>query len=161
MSRDTEDRLFTEWLDNAYEKAIEKFKNDEEITNEDKLIFTLKYQSNHFQHLDIELREEIQKTNDKIDNLEKELRKEFKDEIQKTNDKIDNLEKELRKEFKDEIQKTNDKIDNLEKEINQKFEKLYITINNQTWRMLGGIGLILIFIKIADNLPDIISFFSK
>jgi len=51
--------IFDKWLDKEAERVIEKLTNNEKIENEDKLILMLKAQTNHFYHLDKEIREEI------------------------------------------------------------------------------------------------------
>ena len=66
------DDIFEKWLDREANKVLEKLNRDEDtpLSTEDKMILTLKAQTNHFYHLDIELREEMQKTNKKIDDFQ-------------------------------------------------------------------------------------------
>ena len=137
-----EDRLFDEWLDSEAKKAIDKFRNNEELSIEDKMILTLKAQTNHFAHLDIELKDDIKKLDEKIEKYQKENIKKF--------EKIDEKFEKIDQEFK-----------NMHKEFRKEFNRLYSAINSQTWKMIGAIGLIAIFIKIADNLPQIIEFFKN
>ena len=60
--------IFEQCLEEEVTKVSEKLKNKETSLNlEDKIILTLKAQANHFYHLDMELRDEIKKNNDKID----------------------------------------------------------------------------------------------
>jgi len=55
------DDVFDQWLDDESRKVLEKLKEkDTTLSVEDKMILTLKAQTNHFAHLDIELRESIE-----------------------------------------------------------------------------------------------------
>nr|VFK15873.1 MAG: hypothetical protein BECKLPF1236B_GA0070989_10852 [Candidatus Kentron sp. LPFa] len=54
-----ENDIFEQWLAAEAERVLAKLKNSEIITHDDKLIIVLKGQTNHFQHLDVELRQEM------------------------------------------------------------------------------------------------------
>ena len=140
-----EDSMFDEWLDSEAKRVYERFKNSEVLTPEDKIILVLKSQSNHFHHLDIELRE-------KIDILKKDIDQKF----EKIDEKFEKIDEKFEK-----IDQKFEKIDQKFEKINEQFVKLHSAINMQTWKMIGAIGLIAVFIKLADNLPLIIEFFKK
>ena len=137
-----EQDVFEQWLEEEAAKVSEKLKNKETSLNlEDKIILTLKAQANHFYHLDLELRDEIRKNNDKIDTLKTEIKQKFI-EIDK---KFDNIDK---------------KFDNIDKKIDKKFDilqssitDLYKVVSGQTWKILGTIGLIVVLGKIIDKIP--------
>ena len=151
-----EDSMFDEWLDSEAKRVYEKFKGDEALTPEDKIVLVLKSQSNHFHHLDIELRE-------KIDALKKDMDQKFED-IDKRFEKIDQKFEDIDKRFEkiderfEKIDERFEKIDEKFANINEQFVKLHSTINMQTWKMIGAIGLIAVFIKLADSLPFIMEF---
>jgi len=140
-----EDSMFDEWLDSEAKRVYKKFKEDEQLTTEDKMILMLKSQSNHFYHLDIELRE-------KIDN--------FKLDVDQKFEKIDQKFEKIDQKF-EKIDQKFEKIDQKFEKINEQLIKLNGAINAQTWKMIGAIGLIAVFIKLADNLPLIIEFLKK
>jgi len=144
--------MFDEWLDSEAKRVYEKFKNSEVLTPEDKIILVLKSQSNHFHHLDIELRE-------KIDILKKDIDQKF-EKIDEKFEKIDEKFEKIDEKF-EKIDQKFEKIDQKFEKINEQFVKLHSAINMQTWKMIGAIGLIAVFIKLADNLPLIIEFFKK
>ncbi|CDN40663.1 hypothetical protein [Mycoplasma amphoriforme] len=87
------------------------------------------------QSIKTELKKEIDKTNQKVDKLDKKIdntKIELKKEIEKTNQKIDNTKIELKKEIDDnkielkkEIDKTNQMVDKLD----QKVDHGYAAIN--------------------------------
>lgn len=52
--------FFDKWLDEEVERVQCKLKAGEGLNSDDKIVLILKGQANHFYHLDIELREEMQ-----------------------------------------------------------------------------------------------------
>jgi len=134
--------MFDRWLDSEANKALEKFKNNENLSIEDKMILTLKAQTNHFTHLDQDIK-------DRVINLETDM-----------NQRFERLETDMNQRF-EKVDERFEKVDNELKEIRKELSKIYSAINNQTWKMLGGLGLLAVFIKLVDNLPAIIQFFQK
>ena len=117
--------IFDKWLNNESEKVQLKLEKDEALTQDDKLIVLIKQQSNHIFHLDIDLRKEIE-----------DLRTEVKIDISN-----------LREEF-------NGKFDALRIEIKEEMKYLHARIDSQTWKLLGGMsllmGLFLALLKIIN-----------
>jgi uncharacterized coiled-coil DUF342 family protein len=111
-----QDDIFDEWLDSESKSVLKKFKTNEPLTIEDKMVLTLKAQTNHFAHLDVELRKDIKDLDEKTDKRFEQVDKRFE-------------------------------------EISKEIKNIYQAINNQTWKMLGGVGLIVILGKIIDDLP--------
>ena len=54
-----DDKFFDDWLDNQAQKVMEKVANGEGIAPEQMMILMLKAQTNHFAHLDVDLRNEM------------------------------------------------------------------------------------------------------
>jgi hypothetical protein len=65
-----DDKFFDDWLDAQAQKVMEKEANEEGIAPEQMMILMLKAQTNHFAHLDVELRNEMI-------NLRKDMDKRF------------------------------------------------------------------------------------
>lgn len=131
-----QDDIFDDWLDSESKSVLNKFKTNEPLTIEDKMILTLKAQTNHFHHLDQDIRQDISN----LDN--------------KTMKAITRLEENNNKRFEQlniEIKNINIEIKN----INIEIKNIYKAINNQTWKMLGAIGLIVVLSKLAESLPFI------
>ena len=133
------DDIFDEWLDSESRSVLDKFKKNEHLTIEDKMILTLKAQTNHFAHLDIELREEIEKSR----KLSSEELKEFRTE---QNKKWEDQNKKWEDQNK-RWDENNKKWD----ENNKNIQKIYESINSQTWKMIGAVGLIVILGKLIDT----------
>ena len=54
-----DDKFFEDWLDSQAQKVMEKVADGEGIAPEQMMILMLKAQTNHFAHLDIDLRNEM------------------------------------------------------------------------------------------------------
>jgi hypothetical protein len=54
-----DDKFFDDWLDTQAQKVMEKVANGEAIAPEQMMILMLKAQTNHFAHLDVDLRNEM------------------------------------------------------------------------------------------------------
>ena len=54
-----DDKFFDDWLNTQAQKVMEKVANGEAIAPEQMMILMLKAQTNHFAHLDVELRNEM------------------------------------------------------------------------------------------------------
>lgn len=72
----SENKLFDHWLQQKSEEILSKI-DKEKISTEDKLILTLKAQTNHFHHMDIEFRDEFKKIDGKFSILENKIDKKF------------------------------------------------------------------------------------
>jgi len=140
-----EDSMFDDWLDSEAKRVYEKFKTGDNLTSEDKTILVLKSQANHFHHLDIELKGQLD---------------DFKKDVDQKFEKIDQKFEKIDQKF-EKIDQKFEKIDQKFEKINEQLIKMHNAINMQTWKMIGAIGLIAVFIKLADNLPLIIEFFKK
>ena len=72
-----ENNIFDEYLEEESKRVLKKLKDEEVLTQDDKLIMILKSQTNHFHHLDIELREDIKELREDMDKGNKELREDM------------------------------------------------------------------------------------
>ena len=80
-----DDKFFDDWLEAQAQKVMEKVANGEGASPEQMMILMLKAQTNHFAHLDIELRQDMQ-------NLDSRL----SSEMQKMNERLSGEMRELR-----------------------------------------------------------------
>lgn len=65
-----ENQLFDHWLNQKSQEILSKM-DKEKVTTEDMLILTLKAQTNHFHHMDVEFRDEFKKIDKRFDNVDK------------------------------------------------------------------------------------------
>jgi hypothetical protein len=54
-----DDKFFEDWLDSQAQKVMEKVASGEGIAPEQMMVLMLKAQTNHFAHLDVDLRNEM------------------------------------------------------------------------------------------------------
>ena len=182
-----QDDIFDEWLESESKSVLHKFKTNEPLSIEDKMILTLKAQTNHFHHLDQDIRKDIadldnktmtaiadldNKTMTAIADLDNKTMTAIADLDNKTMNAIADLDNKTMNAIADLDNKTMTAIAESRKDNNEKFEKIdekfevlgneikniYKAINNQTWKMLGSIGLIVVLSKLAESVPFLIKF---
>ena len=62
-----DDKFFDDWLDRQAQKVMEKVASGEGIAPEQMMILMLKAQTNHFAHLDVDLRNEMKMLREDMD----------------------------------------------------------------------------------------------
>lgn len=72
-----ENNFFEEWLDAQSKKLIDKIGNKEPLTSEEMIVLVLKAQSNHFLHLDTDLRKDIKDLREDMDKRFEHVEKRF------------------------------------------------------------------------------------
>ena len=83
-----DDKFFDDWLDHQAQKVMEKVANGEGITPEQMMILMLKAQTNHFCHLDEELRNEMIVLRQDMDKRFEQVDKRF-EQVDKRFEQID------------------------------------------------------------------------
>ena len=127
------DDIFDKWLDKEANKVLEKLNSDDKVLSvEDKMILTLKAQTNHFHHLDIDLKQNIES-----------FREESNKKWEESNKKFDAMQAESNKKWEE----SNKKFDAMQAELN----KMYQAINSQTWKMIGAVGFIVLLGRLIEN----------
>lgn len=71
-----ENQLFDHWLNKKSQDILAKM-DKEQVTTEDMLILSLKAQTNHFHHMDVEFREEFNKIDKKFELMDQKFDKRF------------------------------------------------------------------------------------
>ena len=83
-----ENNIFDEYLEEESKRVLKKLKDEEALTQDDKLIMILKSQTNHFHHLDIELREDIKDLREDMDKKFEQVDKRF-EQVDKRFEQVD------------------------------------------------------------------------
>jgi len=107
--------FFEQWLDNQAQKVMEQVANGQSISPEQMMVLVLKAQTNHFAHLDIELREDIQA-----------LDKRLSGEMQSMNERLGKEMQELRKD----MDKRFEQVDKRFEQVDKRFEMLISRIDH-------------------------------
>jgi hypothetical protein len=72
-----DDKFFDDWLDSQAQKVMEKVATGEGIAPEQMMILMLKAQTNHFAHLDVDLRNEMKLLREDMDKRFEQVDKRF------------------------------------------------------------------------------------
>jgi len=116
-----DDKFFEDWLDNQAQKVMEQVASGQSILPEQMMILVLKAQTNHFAHLDIELREDIQ-------TLDKRLSGEMQNMNERLSKEMQELRKDMDKRF-EQVDKRFEQVDKRFEQVDKRFEALTIRID--------------------------------
>ena len=131
-----DDKFFDDWLDGQAQKIMEKVASGEGIAPEQMMILMLKAQTNHFAHLDVDLRSDMQ-------NLDARL----SSEMLKMNERLSSEMRELR----EDMDKRFEQVDKRFEQVDKRFEQLTSRIDHfMIWSFATTIsvgGIIIAAIK--------------
>ncbi len=131
-----DDKFFDDWLDGQAQKVMEKVASGEGIAPEQMMILMLKVQTNHFAHLDVDLRSDMQ-------NLDARL----SSEMLKMNERLSSEMRELR----EDMDKRFEQVDKRFEQVDKRFEQLTSRIDHfMIWSFATTIsvgGIIIAAIK--------------
>nr|VFK14015.1 MAG: hypothetical protein BECKLPF1236A_GA0070988_100983 [Candidatus Kentron sp. LPFa]VFK29924.1 MAG: hypothetical protein BECKLPF1236C_GA0070990_100984 [Candidatus Kentron sp. LPFa] len=138
-----ENDIFEQWLSEEANRVLVKLKNNELLSQDDKLIIVLKGQMNHFHHLDVELRQDMLALRQDMDGRFNALRQGMDRRFEVISGEVNALRQDMDRRF----ETVTDEIKQLHGEIKQ----IYRAINTQTWKMIGAIGLIVLLGRLIEN----------
>nr|VFK68285.1 MAG: hypothetical protein BECKUNK1418G_GA0071005_12222 [Candidatus Kentron sp. UNK]VFK73522.1 MAG: hypothetical protein BECKUNK1418H_GA0071006_12142 [Candidatus Kentron sp. UNK] len=111
--------IFEKWLDEKSQEIVEKMGQGEPLRTEEMMVLVLKAQSNHFHHLDQDLRNEMKGLREDSQDEMKALRGDFQNEMQT-----------LRTDSRDEMQ-------TLRGDMDKRFEQVMRRIDRFMFWSLG------------------------
>ncbi len=88
-----DDKFFEEWIDSQAQKLMEKVASGEGIAPEHMMILMLKAQTNHFAHLDVDLRNEMIALREDMDKRFEQVNKYFEQMQQETTKRFEQVDK--------------------------------------------------------------------
>jgi ElaB/YqjD/DUF883 family membrane-anchored ribosome-binding protein len=94
-----DDKVFEDWLDAQARKAMEQIGNSEAIAPEQMTILVLKAQTNHFSHLDVELREDMKSLDTRLSFEMQSMNERLSHEMQSMNERLSGEMKALREDM--------------------------------------------------------------
>ena len=144
-----ENDIFEQWLAAEAERVLTKLKNSEIITHDDKLIIVLKGQTNHFQHLDVELRQEMVALRQDMDRRFEQVQERF-ERMDKRFEEFDKRFERVDKRF-EQVDKRFEQVDRRFEAMTDEIKRLYRAINAQTWKIISAVGLIVLLGKLIEN----------
>ncbi len=114
-----DDKFFDDWLENQAQKVMEKVASGEGIAPEQMMILMLKAQTNHFAHLDVELREDVQ-------NLDIRL----SSQMEKMNERLSGEMRELRADMDKRFEQMQAETAKRFEQVDKRFEQLTSRIDH-------------------------------
>ena len=72
-----DDKFFDDWLDSQAQKVMEQVASGQSISSDQMMILMLKAQTNHFVHLDVDLRSEMKALREDMDKRFEQVDKRF------------------------------------------------------------------------------------
>ena len=88
-----DDKFFEDWLENQAQKVMEKVANGEGIAPEQMMILMLKAQTNHFAHLDVDLRNEMVLLREDMDKPFEQAKLESARQFEQVNKRFEQVDK--------------------------------------------------------------------
>ena len=136
-----DDSMFEKWLDNKTNDIVDKMAKGEKIESEEMMVLVLKAQSNHFHHLDKDLREDMILLDKSFKESMQESNKEFRSEMKILRENIDKSNKEFRKEVKDlreDMDKRFEQVDKRFEQVDKRFDAVILRMDRF---MIWSLGL--------------------
>ncbi len=135
-----DDKFFEDWLDSQAQKVMEKVANGEGIAPEQMMILMLKAQTNHFAHLDVDLRETVQNLDNRLsaemlsmnERLSKEmvlLREDMDKRFEQVDKRFEQMQAETAKRF-EQVDKRFEQVDKRFEQVDKRFEQLTARIDH-------------------------------
>jgi len=138
-----DDKFFDDWLDNQAQKVMEKVANGEGIAPEQMMILMLKAQTNHFAHLDVDLRNEMILLREDMDKRFEQVDKRF--------EQVDKRFEQMQQETAKRFEQVDKRFEQMQQETAKRFDQLTTRIDHfMIWSFATTIsvgGLIVALIK--------------
>ncbi len=117
-----DDKFFDDWLDNQAQKVMEKVGNGEGIAPEQMMILMLKAQTNHFAHLDVDLRNEMillrEDMDKRFEQMQQESAKRF-EQVDKRFEQVDRRFEQMQQETAKRFEQVDKRFEQLTSRIDQ------------------------------------------
>nr|VFK33754.1 MAG: hypothetical protein BECKMB1821G_GA0114241_11821 [Candidatus Kentron sp. MB] len=121
--------IFEKWLDTKSQEIVEKMGQGEQLRTEEMMVLVLKAQSNHFHHLDLDLRNEMTALRGDFQGEMKTLRGNFQDEMK-------TLREDMNKRFEN-VDKRFESVDKRFESVDKRFEQVIRRIDRFMFWSLG------------------------
>ena len=128
-----DDKFFEQWLDSQAQKVMELVANGQSISPEQMMVLVLKAQTNHFAHLDIELREDIQALDKRLSGEMQSMNERLGKEMQSMNERLGKEMQDLRKDMDkrfEQVEKRFEQVDKRFEQVDKRFEMLVSRIDH-------------------------------
>ena len=107
-----DDKFFDDWLDSQAQKVMEQVASGQGISSDQMMILMLKAQTNHFVHLDIDLRSEMKALREDMDKRFEQVDKRF----EQVDKRFEQMQVETAKRF--------EQVDKRFEQVDKRFDQL-------------------------------------
>jgi len=121
------DDIFDKWLDEKANEIVKNMGEGKSLSSEEMMVLVLKAQTNHFAHLDIELKDDMKQLREDMTNDMKQLREDM------TNDM-----KQLREDMTNDMKQLREDMDKRFEQVDKRFEQV---IGRMDRFMIWSLGL--------------------
>jgi exonuclease VII large subunit len=162
--------IFETWLDSKSKEIILKL-DREKLSSEEMIILMLKAQTNHFAHLDQDLRSDMQETNTRLSNDMLALNAKLSNEMQALNQRLSHdmqalnerlssemieLRKDMDKRF-EQVDKRFEQVDKRFEQVDKRFEALTTRIDRfMIWSFSTSLAIGLAVVAAIRYLPPVV-----
>jgi len=135
-----DDKFFEQWLETQSQRIMQKVADGAGVNPEEMMILMLKAQTNHFAHLDQDLRGEMIQLRRDMDKRFEEMRCDMDKRFEQVDKRFEQMDKRF------------EQVDKRFEQMQEEIKKMYQVINTQTWKMIGAIGLIVVLARLAGTM---------
>lgn len=118
-----EDTFFDEWLNGQAQIVMNKMASGEGIAPEQMMILILKAQSNHFAHLDVELRQDIQLLDQRLSTDMQHLNERLSGEMRALREDMDKRFEQVERRF-EQVERRFEQVDKRFEQVDKRFEQI-------------------------------------
>ena len=94
-----DDKFFDDWLDSQAQKVMEQVASGQSISSDQMMILMLKAQTNHFAHLDVDLRSEMKALREDMDKRFEQMQVETVKRFEQVDKRFEQMQVETAKRF--------------------------------------------------------------
>ena len=128
-----DDNVFEHWLDEKSKEIVSKLGNKESLNSEEMIILVLKAQTNHFHHLDSDLRQDMNLLRQDVQRDITELRSDMLKRFEQVDQRFEQVDKRF-----EQVDKRFEQVDKRFEQVDKRFDRSYAFMKWQT-----GIGVAL------------------
>ena len=125
-----DDKFFDDWLDSQAQKVMEKVASGEGIAPEQMMVLMLKAQTNHFAHLDVELREDVQNLDIRLSSQMEKMNERLSSEMRELREDMDKRFEQAKLETAKQFEQVDKRFEQMQIETTKRFEQLTSRIDH-------------------------------
>jgi uncharacterized coiled-coil DUF342 family protein len=136
-----QDNIFDNWLDTKAKEIIVSLGEGKPLSSEEMMVLVLKAQTNHFNHLDIELRDDMRNLREDLTadmkNLREDLTADMKNLRTDLTADMKNLREDMDKKF-EQVDKRFEQVDKRFEQVDKRFDAVIVRMDRF---MIWSLGL--------------------